>query len=162
MPATLLGPAVRFSVRGNLKARWIPKASMPDGVLTLAILDGASAIELTPALAAISGFSRDQGDMPAPDINSMDTPTVPGEITRAAASMTFYLSKDGNDVRTVLVQGDEGYVVLGETGFAVGDLVDIWPSEVKYGMKVRDDIARVTIPFTTGVAVQENVPVPAA
>lgn len=161
MPATLLGPSVRFAVRGNLKVRWIPKTAMPTGVLTLAILNGATTIDLTPAIATLTGFSREQGDLPAPDINSQDAPTVPGEITRAAASMTFYLSKDGDDVRQVLVQGDEGYVVLGEAGFGVGALVDIWPAEVKFGMKVREEVARITVPFTTGVGVQENVPVPA-
>lgn len=161
MPATLLGPSVRFAVRGNLKARFIPKADMPTGVLTLAILNGATTIDLTPAIATMTGFTREQGDLPAPDISSQDTPTVPGEITRAAASMTFYMSKDGDDVRAVLVPGDEGFIVLGDAGFAVGALVDIWPVEVKFGMKVREDVARITVPFTTGTGVQEDVPVPA-
>lgn len=162
MPPIFLGPATRYAVRGNLKLRWVPKAAMPTGVLTKAILEGATTIDLTAAVATSAGWSREQGDIPAPDIASQDTSTVPGEVTRTASSLTLYLSKDGVDVRQALIPGDVGYMVVGDAGFATAALVDIWPATVKFGAKLREDLGRITIPFSTGVGVQENVPVPAA
>lgn len=161
MAAVVLGPSQRYAVRGNSEAMWIPLAAMPDGVLDTAAITAATAVKLTAALAAVTGFSQSQGDLPAGDWSSMQTPTVPGEVTTDASSMTFYLSKDGEDVREVLHTGDEGFVVIFDTGITADAKCDVYPSTVKYGTKVREDVARITVPFSIGVGVQENVTVPA-
>lgn len=172
VPATLLGAATRYQIRGNLKLRWVPLSSVPaggvasSGALTSSALAAtwnlSTTIDLTPAIAATTGWNREQGDTPAPDINTLDTPTVPGEITRAAASVTAYLSKIGTDIRQALIPGDLGFMLVADLGFATGKLVDIWPAEVKFTTKVREDVNRITVPFTTGTGVQEDVPLPAS
>lgn len=130
--------------------------------LTLADLDAASTVDLTPAIVPpVAGFNIEQSDTPAPDLGTLVTGTVEGEATYGASSLTFYLDSDSvdNDVRSVLVTGAEGYLVIADAGIGTGKTYDIAEVTVKFGMKQRDDLARIQVPFTVS-GLQENVPHP--
>ena len=161
MPRTVLGAATRYAARGNTPLLWIPKAAMSDGNLTTAILDATTTVDLTCSVAAMSGFNATQADMPAGDWCSQKIGTVPGDITLAESSLTFYLSKNGSDdVREVLHTDDEGYLLIADGGLVAGNLADLCHVTVKYGTKVREDVARITVPFSVG-NIDENVVIPA-
>lgn len=162
MPRTVLAKGRRFTVRGNAVVLWIPLSVRAFGTaLTLAMLDNAATVELQKAISGMTGFRLDQGRLPAPDWGSMRTGTVPGEITTPDSSITFYLSKDGEDAREVLHPGDEGTLLVAEQGLVAGLLCDLYEGEWMYGAKEREDIARVAMPYSIGT-VDENVVIPAA
>ncbi len=163
MAMTVLSPANRYTSRGTTKAAFIPLSAMPDpGTLTRLIIDATTTVDITAAMVPpIAGFNGDQADIPAPDQGSLKTGTVPGEITIAASSLTFYLSRTGpaGDIRSVLHTGDEGWLLFGETGFAAGGRGDLCRVDVKYGTKMREDLARITIPFSIA-EIREDIVLP--
>ena len=163
MPRTVLPAGNRYTPRGTTKVLFIPLSALPEpGTLTLAVLDATTTVDLTPALVPpITGFNGDQADIPAPDMGTLKTGTVPGEITIAASSLTFYLSKDGpaDDVRSVLAQGDEGWLIFADNGVVAGNTADQVRVDVKYGMKLREDLARITIPFSIS-EIREDIVLP--
>lgn len=163
MPRTVLPGGNRYVARGTTKVLFIPLSGMAAPPLTAAILNASTTIDLTPALVPpVNGFNGDQADVPAPDMGTLKTGTVPGEITIASSSLVFYMSKDGpaNDVRSVLRTGDEGWIFIADNGLAVGNTGDLSRVDVKYGMKMREDLARISIPFSID-SIIEDIPIPA-
>jgi hypothetical protein len=164
---TVLPKSNRYNVRGNTEVLWIPRAaagvSAGPVTLTAAMLIAATTVELTnDVIPPINGFTSDTADVPVPDLGSLRTFNIEGETTIAASSMDFYLSSTVpvDDVRSVLHNGDEGYLVIADNGLAVGAPVDVAEVTCKFPAKARGDVARVTVPFSIA-GIQENVPVPA-
>lgn len=164
MPRTVLPAGTRYNPRGTTKVLWIPLSSMPtEAAFTSVVLNGTTTVDITAALVPpITGFNGDQTRTPAPDMGSLKTGTVPGEITIGDSSLIFYLSKTGvaDDIRSIMVQGDQGWLFIADTGLAVGQRGDLCRAEVLYGMKMREDLARITVPFSIAT-ITENVAIPA-
>lgn len=163
MAQTVLARHPGYNVRGKARIVIIPASLMSDGVLDTAAWTSASSVDVTDNLVPpVAGFSGEQGDIPDPDLGTLETGTVPGEITFPTSSMTFRLSASGPtaDIRSVLVTGDEVYVVIAHEGKESGKTADLVHATVKYGTKMREDIARITFPFSIH-GVDEDVTIPA-
>jgi hypothetical protein len=164
MARTVLSGGNRFTSRGNTKVAFIPLSVKPDGVaLTLAHTTDPATVDLTAAIVPpITGFNGTQADIPAPDMGSLFTGTVSGEITIGESSLTFYMSTagPGGDVRSVLNTGDEGWLLIGDQGIDPGDIADLCRVDVKFGTKMREDLLRIMIPFSIA-SIDEDITIPA-
>lgn len=164
MAQTVLARHPGFNVRGKTRAVIIPATLMPDGVLDSAAWSSPSAVDVTDNLVpgSMAGFTGEQGDIPDPDVGTLETGTVPGEITFPNSSLTFRLSASGPtaDIRSVLVEGDEVYVALCDQGKESGKTCDVIHATVKYDSRMREDISRAMYPFSVH-SVQKDVVIPA-
>lgn len=163
MAQTVLARHAGFNVRGKMRTVIIPAALMADGVFDTAAWTDPSTVDVTDNLVPpVAGFSGEQGDVPDPDVGTLVTGTVPGEITFPNSSMTFRLSVDGPtaDIRSVLHEGDEVYVALCDQGKESGKTCDLVHATVKYETRVREDVLRATFPFSIH-GVDKDVVIPA-
>lgn len=163
MAQTVLARHPGFNIRGKMRVVIIPAALMSDGVLDTAAWTDASSVDVTDNLVPpVAGFSGEQGDLPDPDVGSLETGTVGDEITFPNSSMTFRLSEAGPtvDIRSVLIQGDEVYVALCDQGKESGKTCDLVHATVKYDTKVREAVLRATFPFNIH-SVDKDVVIPA-
>lgn len=164
MAMTVLARHPGFNVRGKTRVVIIQAALMPDGVLDTAAWTDPSTVDVTDNLipGSIAGFAGDQADVPDPDVGTLKTGTVPGEITFPASSLTFRLSAAGPaaDIRSVLQEGDEIYVALCDQGKESGKTCDLVHSTVKYDSRMREDISRAMFPVSVH-SVDKDVVIPA-
>jgi hypothetical protein len=164
MAQTVLARHPGFNVRGTVRVVIIPAALMPDGVLDTAAWTDPTAVDVTDNLipGSMAGFAGEQGDVPDPDVGTLETGTVPGEITFPNSSLTFRLSKAGPtaDIRSVLHEGDEVYVALCDQGKESGKTCDLVHATVKYDSRTREDVLRAMFPFSVH-SVEKDVVIPA-
>jgi hypothetical protein len=164
MAQTVLARHKGFPTRGTVRVVIIPWALMPDGVLDTAAWTDPTAVDVTDNLipGSLAGFTGEQGDIPDPDVGTMETGTVGGEITFPNSSLTFRLSEAGPtvDIRSVLHEGDEVAVVIADQGKESGKTADVIHATVKYDSRMRDDISRAMYPFSVH-GVDKDVVIPA-
>lgn len=161
MAATKLNSSTRYYRRGTTKVLWVPV--MADiNTPTRSELDAGT--ELSGETGAMAGWSTTSAVISTPALSSRFTPNIPGEITAADSSLTFYASKDGDDVRTLLVREANGFVVWMDEGDVPTQTMDIFPVQVTSQAKIRDldNAAQIMAQFAITSEPAENVDIPAA
>ena len=107
---------------------WVPTIAAPTGIPTRAELTAGT--ELSAEVADIAGFTGTQNFFDSPDFNHRFVSKLPGRVTAADSSLTFYGSEDGQDIRSVLTRGDRGFLVIMDGGDVAGYLMDIFDVQV--------------------------------
>ncbi|AVV46465.1 hypothetical protein PYK79_41615 [Streptomyces sp. ID05-04B] len=161
MSATPINASIRYYRRGTTKVLWVP---------TIANKSAPSRVELNAGTAlegetgAMAGWQTTSATVPTPALGARFTPVVGGEITAADSSLTFWASKDGDDVRTLLNREDSGYIVWMDEGDIEAQTMDIFPVTVTSQAKVRelDQAAQIMAQFAITSEPAENVAIPAA
>jgi len=159
--ATPINASIRYYRRGTTKVLWVP---------TIANKSAPTRVELNAGTAlegetgAMAGWQTTSATVPTPALGSRFTPVVGGEITAADSSLTFWASKDGDDVRTLLNREDTGYIVWMDEGDVEAQTMDIFPVTVTSQAKVRelDQAAQIMAQFAITSEPAENVAIPAA
>jgi hypothetical protein len=98
-----------------------------------------------------------------PDWGSRFISQIAGRTSAEGSSITFYASKDGHDIREVLVRGDRAYVIFADGGDVAGQPCDIFAIEVTAVGKVRsgENAQTITVQFAITRVPAENVALPA-
>lgn len=123
----------KFNRRGNTGVYYVPTIANPAAPTVAEITAGTP---LHGSLAALTGFTSEQGTIPVPVLSDTWDGTIPGAETAAASSLTFYAgdedADDGEAIRAALVEGDNGFVVwVKRTKVPVsGEPVDVFPAQV--------------------------------
>lgn len=159
--STPITPSIRYYRRGVTKVLWLP---------AVANIAAPSRPEITAGTAlegetgAMAGWQTTSATVPTAALGSRFTPTVPGEITAAESSLTLWASKDGNDVRSLLVREARGFIVWMDEGDVEGQTCDVFPVQVTSQAKVRemDTAAQIMVQFSITAEPSENAPIPAA
>jgi hypothetical protein len=159
--ATPINPSTRYYRRGTTRVLWVPTIANKNSP-TRAELDAGTALE--GETGAMSGWQTSSATVPTAALGSRFTPTVPGEITAADSSLTFWASKDGDDVRSLLVREERGFVVWMDEGDVPTQTMDVFPVQVTSQAKVRemDSAAQIMAQFSITSEPAENVTIPAA
>lgn len=162
MPMTVLPKNSGYNPRGTRRYIWVPFSEMPDGVLDTAALTATATVDLTNQIVTSAGWTTTQAFVPDPDVGSLRTGTIEGEVTYAESSLTFRMSKTGpaNDARAVLHEGDVGFLVTANEGLVAGRSADVARSRVAFGTKVNEDVARYLVPFSVN-NIDHDVVIPA-
>lgn len=106
--------------------------------------------DLTPQIAEVSGFSFSNSPIAVPDLNSTFTSTIAGEDTAEDSSLTFYDDDVSTTLRTLLVKGTKGFILLFPYGDVTGRRAEVWPIEstgVADEWSAGNDPARFTVAF---------------
>lgn len=159
--ATPINASVRYYRRGVTKVLWVP---------TIASLSAPTRPEINAGTAlegetgAMAGWQTTSATVPTPALGTRFTPVVGGEITAADSSLTFWASKDGDDVRTLLNREDSGFVIWMDEGDVPGQTMDVFAVTVTSQAKVRelDSAAQIMAQFAITSEPAENVEIPAA
>ncbi|MEV4974449.1 hypothetical protein [Streptomyces scopuliridis] len=159
--ATPINASVRYYRRGTTRVLWVP---------TIANKNSPTRIELNAGTAlegetgAMGGWQTTSEVFPTPALGSRFTPVVGGAITAAESSLTFWASKDGDDVRALLVREAVGFIVWMDEGDVPTQTMDVYPVTVTSQAKVRelDSAAQITAQFAITSEPAENVTIPAA
>jgi hypothetical protein len=159
--ATPINASVRYYRRGITKVLWVPTIASKSAPSRPEINAGTA---LEGETGAMAGWQTTSATVPTAALGSRFTPVVGGEITAADSSLTFWASKDGDDVRTLLNREDTGFVVWMDEGDVPGQTMDVFPVTVTSQAKVRelDTAAQIMAQFAITSEPAENVPIPAA
>ncbi|WP_112469416.1 hypothetical protein [Streptomyces triticisoli] len=159
--ATPIQASTRYYRRGVTRVLWVPTIANKNSPAR-AELDAGTALEAETG--AMSGWQTTSGTVPTPALGSRFTPVVGGEITAAESSLTFWASKDGDDVRTLLVREATGFIVWMDEGDTESGTMDVYPVTVTSQAKVRelDQAAQIMCQFAITGEPSENVAIPAA
>lgn len=159
--ATPINASIRYYRRGTTKVLWVPTIANK-AAPTRAEINAGTALE--GETGAMAGWQTSSGTVPTPALGSRFTPTVPGEITAADSSLTFWASKDADDVRTLLTRETRGFVVWMDEGDVPGQTMDVYPVQVTSQAKVRelDQAAQIMAQFAITSEPAENVDIPPA
>ncbi|MEW2570500.1 hypothetical protein [Streptomyces sp. NPDC047070] len=161
MAATPINASVRYYRRGTTKVIWAPAVANKNAP-TRSEINAGTALE--GETGAMGGWQTTSGTVPTPALGSRFTPVVGGEITAADSSLTFWASKDGDDVRTLLQREDTGFIIWMDEGDVQGQTCDVYPVTVTSQAKVRelDQAAQIMAQFAITSEPAENVTIPAA
>lgn len=151
----------RYFRRGKSLIRFSPTLASATAVTRAEI---TSSTNLTPSIAEVSGFSFSNSPIAVPDLGSTFTSTIAGEDTAEDSSLTFYDDDTTTTLRSLLVKGTKGYLIM----FPVGDVptrrAEIWPIESTGAADewtAGNDPARFTVAFGITAPPALNAVVPA-
>jgi hypothetical protein len=159
--ATPINASTRYYRRGTTKVLWVPTVANKSAP-TRSELNAGTALEFETG--AMEGWSTTSETVQTPALGSRFTPVVGGAITAADSSLTFWASKDGDDVRTLLAREESGFIVWMDEGDVPGQTMDVFPVTVTSQAKVRelDSAAQIMCQFAITSEPAENVTIPAA
>ncbi|KAF4408656.1 phage tail tube protein [Streptomyces lycii] len=159
MAATPITAAVRYYRRGTTKVSWVPTIA-DKSAPTRAELDAGT--ELSVEVGEVDGWQVTSEVTETPSLGSRFTSKIDGPITADDSSLTMYASKQGDDVRTLLTRGTDGYVVWMDEGDVAANLMDVFPVRVLSQGKIRslDDAAKIQVQFAVTSEPAENVAIP--
>lgn len=155
----------RYIPPGVRQYYWVETIADPSAPTRMELDAGQ---DLTAEVGEVSGFSVTSESVDAPDLASRFTSRVPGMTTAEDSSLTMYLSRDGDDARTVLPRDTVGYVVVFPSGDDGGSsstkLMDVFPATVS-SQALRPDFdepGAVTVSFTITSEPQQNLSIPSS
>lgn len=108
--------------------KFLPVVAEPTVGATRAEIAGG--IALQDELADLSGWDISPGYIETPDAGHRVVGRIPGRTSLGDASMTFYASQDGEDIRKVLTEGQRGYMYFADGGDVEDYLYDLYAVQV--------------------------------
>lgn len=161
MTATPIQAATRYYRRGLTKVIWVPTIAA-QATPTRTEIDAGT--ELSPEVGEVEGWQVTSGVTETPALGSRFDAKIDGAISADDSSLTLYASQDGDDVRTLLTRGTNGFVIWMDEGDVPAQTMDVFPVRVLSQGKVRDlnDAAKINVQFAVTREPSENVTIPAA
>ncbi|MFF1686080.1 hypothetical protein [Streptomyces sp. NPDC058254] len=158
--STPIPASTRYYRRGVTKVLWVPTIANKQTPSRAELAAGTS---LEAETGAMDGWQTTSETVPTPALGSRFTSVVGGEITADDSSLTFWASKNGEDVRTLLVREASGFVVWMDEGDVPTQTMDVYPVTVTSQAKVRemDNAAQIMCQFAITSEPAENVTIPA-
>lgn len=133
---TPLTKTQRHIPQGTSKYYWLPVVAAPTLAATRAEIDGGT--DLTPEMAAVTGFSTTGAVVDTPDAASRFVSRVPGLITPDDSSISFYGSRDGEDAGTFFTRDQTGFILFADGGDVPTQPAEIFPVTVTSVSRARD------------------------
>lgn len=162
MAPTAITRSSRYFDPAVTKCYWLPTVAAEDLVPTRTEMDAGT--DLSNEIADLDGWLVEGEDIETPDLGSLFTSKVPGRTSVEDSSLTFHADKSGDDVRTLLPRGTEGYIMWCDGGDVAANIAGVYPVRVRsVGVQrsVSDDNARVQVAFTIVQEPNEAVAIPA-
>jgi hypothetical protein len=124
---TQIPESTRFYAPPVTKYRWLPAIAAATFVPVYAEWDAGT--DLSDEVAEVNGFTVTDEAIATPGLSSF-TGSVPGRTSVDRSSIAFYADLAGQDVRTVLDEGDEGFLCICPAGDAAGKLMSVFKTRL--------------------------------
>ena len=147
--------------RGTSEVLFLPAVANTSAPTRAEITAGTN---LTDAVQGISGWTREVGRVPLPNLGSRETFNLNGEVTYPASSLTLYDDLTDDTIRTTLAEDVNGFIVIMYHGDVPTDICGVFPveSDGPDQQMSLSDAALVQFDFgITGTVVRDAV-IPAA
>lgn len=163
MPATPLPASNRFIQPGVTVVLLLP-AVADISAPTRAEMDAGT--DISDEIADWSGWNKQTTSVPTPSLGSRFTSSIPGRQTSEDSSFTVYGDKAGTDIRTVVTEDSEWFVMFMDGGDVATQVADVYPARCSSVSKVRnaagDAALQVRTDFTITRPPAQDVTIPAA
>lgn len=157
---TLLPKPDRFEPSGIGKFIYLPACADTSAPTSAEINAGT---DLSPAVAEWDGWTVEGDTIDAPDLATTYTAQVPGRTKSDNSSITFYMDRAGDDVRSLLPRDTVGYIIKADTGLITGQPCDVFPVRVTSLGKTTKigDVSQMPVMFAITDQPAEDSPLPA-
>jgi hypothetical protein len=164
-PPALTYSGVKYIAQGVRRFYWtvtVATLSSPTRAEMVAGVDLTGTPGAAGSLFDATGWASTQNFVPVPDFGTKIVGKIPGTADLADSSLVFYASSTSADVRAVLTDNLQGYIIILEEGDVPGQKMDAF--KVQVGAVTVDQSlgnpAQVTVPF--GIfATAKNITIPA-
>jgi hypothetical protein len=159
MPPAPLTPTLRYFPPGVRKTYWMPTTA---NYLAPSRGELNAGTDLTAEIMAQSGWSVSSDTIDTPDMASRFTSQIPGRTNASGSDITFYLSQNSTDVRTLLPRDQAGFIVQLWEGDVTGQKMDVFPVKVTTQAvdTTVDDPGQLTISFSVTKIPATNLIIP--
>jgi hypothetical protein len=116
----------RYTRKGRSKIAFVPTIS---SLAAPTIAEITAGTVLDTRMAEMSGFQFKNSVIKTPDLSTTFVSQIPGEDEADDSSITFYDDDGASDaVRTALVKGAAGFIVLMPQGKVATKRCEVWPA----------------------------------
>lgn len=160
MPATPISAYARYYQPGITKVYFCPSITTITAP-TRAELNAGT--DVTRQVRAIDGFMVAAEQIDTPDMASLYVSKIGGRTNAEDSSLTFYGTRTGADVRTLLPRGTVGFIVMLDGGDVAASKMDVYPVTVISIPKQRsmDEAFGIQVQFSITSEPAEDVTIPA-
>ena len=127
MPPAPLFPTRRYFPPGIRKVYWMLTTA---NYLAPTRAELNAGTDLSGEVKTMTGWSLVSAQVDVPDMGSRFTSQVPGRLTSSSNEIDFFLDQGGDDIRRLLSQGLNGFVVTLWEGDVSGQWMDVFPVRV--------------------------------
>jgi hypothetical protein len=161
MPATPLDASTRYFRRGVSQVLWVPTIASKASPSRIELNAGT---DLSVETGEVDGWSVTSEVIETPTLGSTFVAKINGATKADDSSLTLYASQDGEDVRTLLTRGTNGFIVWLDEGDVPTQTMDVFPVRVLSQAKQRSmsDASMIQCQFAITSEPAENVVIPAA
>jgi hypothetical protein len=114
----------RYTRKGKSKTFFVPTLASTTSPSLAEINAGTN---LGAAMAELSGFTFANSPIDVPDLASTFVPSIPGEDKADNPTVTVYDDDTTTTLRTALLKGTTGFVVLMPYGATATKRAEVWP-----------------------------------
>lgn len=155
MAPPVIGASTRYMDVGVSKVYYIPTIAASTFVPTRTEMNNGK--DLSPELGDWSGWVLSAEQLDTQPINSGFKSTIPGSVSSPTCTMTFYTSKNGTDVRSVLPPATVGFIFFCDGGDVTGNKGECWPVVVASNSVLRNSPGAVQSASGSGSSSNTNV-----
>jgi hypothetical protein len=121
----------KFSRKGVTKVLFTDTLTAAATTMLPSRAELTGATKLTPAIAAIDGFSVENQQIDTPTMEATFDAKIPGSDQAADSSITFYEDDTDAELETTLAKGTEGWVIILRKGDVPANTsMDVYPVRV--------------------------------
>lgn len=159
MSATPITASQRYFRQGVSRVIWCPTLA---NYLSPTRTEINAGIDLSNEISGSSGWEVASNTEDTNALGSIFTAKVMSNTTAGDSSLSFFSDFTSVDVRGILLRGVRGFVIWMDEGDVVGQLMDIFPTQVTSLPKQRDisAVAQIMANFATTRIPAENVTIP--
>ena len=125
MPTPLLTASTRFTDQATTKIYWIPSIAATTLAPTRAELNAGT--DVSGEVNGLKGWTVQAAQIVTEDLANPFEAKIPGSTTAPDSSITFYTSKTGSDIRTLLPRGTAGFIGFLDGGDVTGNKMECYP-----------------------------------
>lgn len=122
-----LNPTSRYYPAGTRKCYWLATTANYQAPTRAELNAG---VDLTYEIESVTGFALTSAMVNVPDMGSRFTSQIPGALESSKNNIVFYEDVHSNDIRQLLSNGTNGYIVMLWDGDVSGQLMDVFPVQV--------------------------------
>jgi hypothetical protein len=163
MPTPLATAAIRYGDNATTVVYWVPSIAATNLTPTRAELNAGTNIGVD--LVDSDGWMVEAEQIDSQALNDAFQTKIPGSLSAPDSSLTFALSKNGVDIRTLNPRGASGNVCFLDGGDIAGNKMETYPVTVTSNAVMRSlqskDIAKVKVGYAITKSPGQNLTVPA-
>ena len=162
MPTPALIASTRFCDQAVTKVYYLPVIAAATRIPTRAEMNAGT--NLTPEINDLSGWVIEAELFDTQPMGSAFKTEGVGSLSAPGSSLTFYTSKNGIDVRSLLPRAATGYVMFCDGGDTVANKAEVFPIVVASVGVLRStggEASKVRVVFAITAAPAQAVPIPA-